>query len=149
MYISSDEASLANSLAADLSGLFGTELPLAQLNLEQFEPEEQLQRILITTKRLNLLPPEVGMEQMHNLFQVFKANRVAIANYQPQPYSSKVVLFCASSTAEDRGWSSLITGELVTHTMPGAHYTMMRSSQVQVLAQQLETYLNQKENSLR
>ncbi|NET61423.1 MAG: hypothetical protein F6K47_36450 [Symploca sp. SIO2E6] len=79
---------------------------------------------------------------MRYLFQVFQANRIAIANYQPQPYSGKVVLFCASSTAEDRGWSSLITGELVTHTILGDHYTMMRSSQVQVLAQELKTHLN-------
>ncbi|NET60306.1 MAG: non-ribosomal peptide synthetase, partial [Symploca sp. SIO2E6] len=142
--LETDETSLVNSLAADLGGLFGTELPLAQLNLEQLQPEEQLQHIFTAAKRLNLLPPEVGIEQMRYLFQVFQANRIAIANYQPQPYSGKVVLFCASSSVEDRGWSSLITGELETHTIPGDHYTMMRSSQVQVLAQQLETYLNQK-----
>ena len=42
------------------------------------------------------------------LFEVFKANRVAIAHYQPQPYSGRVVQFCASSPEEDRGWSSLL-----------------------------------------
>ncbi|NES24812.1 MAG: non-ribosomal peptide synthetase, partial [Symploca sp. SIO3E6] len=138
-----DETSLANSLAADLGGLFGTELPLTQLNLEQLQPQEQLQQIFNAAKRLNLLPPEVDIEQMHHLFQVFQANRVAIANYQPQPYSGKVALFCASSTAEDRGWNSITKGELKTYTIPGDHYTMMRSSHVQTLAQQLETYLNQ------
>jgi len=138
-----DEASLANSLAADLGGLFGTELPLKQLNLEQLQPEEQLQQVFKAAKRLNLLPPEVDIEQMHHLFQVFQANRVAIAKYQPQPYSGKVALFCAGSTAEDRGWSSLSTGDLETYTIPGDHYTMLHSSYVQALAQQLETYLNQ------
>ncbi|NES24911.1 MAG: non-ribosomal peptide synthetase, partial [Symploca sp. SIO3E6] len=141
--IISDEASLGNSLAADLGGLFGTELPLTQLNLEELQPQEQLEQVFNAAKSLNLLPPEVDMEQMHHLFQVFQANRVAIANYQPQPYAGKVALFCASSTGEDRGWSSITTGELETHTIPGDHYTMMRSSHVQVLAQQLETYLNQ------
>ncbi|NEP58183.1 MAG: hypothetical protein F6K31_14365 [Symploca sp. SIO2G7] len=139
-----DEASLDNSLAEDLGGLFGTELPLTQLNLEQLQPEEQLQQVFTAAKRLHLLPPEMDMEQMHHLFQVFQANRVAIANYQPQPYSGKVVLFCASSTAEDRGWSSLTTGELETYKIPGDHYTMIRSAHVQVLAQELETHLNQK-----
>jgi len=143
-----DEASLANSLAADLSGLFGMELPLAQLNLTQLQPEEQLQHIFTAAKRLNLLPPEIGMEQMRHLFEVFKANRIAIANYQPQPYSGKVVLFCASSSTEDQGWTSLTTQKLETYIIPGSHYTMMRSSYVQVLAQELETHLNQNRNRL-
>ncbi|NEP10410.1 MAG: amino acid adenylation domain-containing protein [Symploca sp. SIO2C1] len=142
-----DEASLANSLAADLSGLFGTELPLTQLNLAQLQPEEQLQHIFTVAKRLNLLPPEIGMEQMRHLFEVFKANRIAIANYQPQPYSGKVVLFCASSTAEDRGWNSLTTEELATYEISGDHYTMMRSSHIQVLAQKLEACLERNKAS--
>jgi len=89
-----------------------------------------------------------NIEQMRHLFEVFKANRIAIANYQPQPYAGKVALFCASSSTEDRGWSSLTTGELETYTIPGDHYTMMRtvssvqgSSHVEVLAQQLEACL--------
>jgi len=142
--LETDEASLAHSLAADLSGLFGTELPLEQLNFGQLQPEEQLQHIFTAAKRLNLLPPEVDMEQMRHLFEVFKANRIAIANYQPQPYAGKVALFCASSSAENRGWSSLTTQNLDTYIIPGSHYTMMRSSYVQVLAQELETHLNQK-----
>ncbi|NES25661.1 MAG: non-ribosomal peptide synthetase, partial [Symploca sp. SIO3E6] len=140
--LETDEASLANSLAADLGGLFGIELPLTQLNLEQLQLEEQLQQIFTVAKRLNLLPPEVGMEQMRYLFQVFQANRVAIANDQPQPYSGKVVLFCASSSAEDRGWSPLATGELETHTIPGDHYAMMLQPQVRILAQELEACWN-------
>ncbi|EKV03256.1 amino acid adenylation enzyme/thioester reductase family protein [Leptolyngbya sp. PCC 7375] len=135
---SMNEVSLANSLAADLSGLLGTELPLAQLNLTQLQPQEQLQHIFSVAKRLNLLPPEVGMEQMEQLFQVFKANRVALGNYQPQPYSGRVALFCASSSTEqDRGWRSIMTGQFETYTIEGDHYEIMRSPSIQVLAKEL------------
>ena len=140
-----DEASLANSLAADLSGLFGTELPLTQLNLGQLQPEEQLQHIFTAAKRLKLLPSEVGMEQMHHLFQVFQANRVAIANYQPKAYSGKAALFFASFSTEDRGWSFLTTGEFETYMISSDHYGIMRSPHAKILAQELETCLNKTE----
>ena len=138
---STDEASLANSLAADLAGLFGTELPITSEEFQKMQPQEQLKRILAEAKRLNILPLEVGMEQMQNLFQVFQANRLALANYKPQPYSGKVALFCADSSTEDRGWNSLITGELETYTIPGNHYGMMRSPGVADIAQNLSTFV--------
>ncbi|NER33981.1 MAG: amino acid adenylation domain-containing protein [Oscillatoria sp. SIO1A7] len=138
-----DEASLANSLAADLGGMFGTELPISAKDIEQLQRSEQLQHIFATAKRLNLLPPEVGIEQMRQLFEVFKANRVAIANYQPKPYSGRVAQFCASSPQEDRGFRSLATGELETFVIPGDHYGMMLQPHVRVLAQKLATLLKQ------
>ena len=137
-----DAATLANSLAADLGGIFGTELSISAYNIQQLQPEEQLQHIFTTAKRHNLLPPEVGIEQMRQLFEVFKANRVAVTNYQPQPYSGRIVQFCASSPEADRGWSSLVTGKLETYMIPGDHYGMMRSPHVQVLAQKLGACLN-------
>jgi len=142
--LETDEASFANSLAADLSGLFDTELPIsAPLTPQTWgEPEEQLQHIFATAKRLNLLPPEVGIEQMRRLFQVFKANRIAMGNYQPQGYSGRVVLFSASSPEEDRGWSSLVTGELENYMIPGDHYGMMQQPHVRVLASRLRACLN-------
>ena len=140
--VETDDTALANSLAADLGGIFGTELPISAGDIEQLQPEEQLQHIFATAKRFNLLPPEVDIEQMGRLFEVFKANRVALANYQPQPYSGRAVQFSASLPEEDRGWSSLVRGELETVVIPGDHYEMMRSPHVRVLASQLNACLH-------
>lgn len=137
-----DEASLANFLARDLSGLFGTELPVSPVDLEQLQPEEQLQRIFAEAKRLNLLPPEVSLEQMSYLFQIFKANLMALARYQPQPYSGLVALFCAETSAEDRDWSPLVIGSLETYTIPGDHYGIMRLPHVRIFAEEMEACLN-------
>ena len=137
-----DEASLANSLASDLGGMFGTELPISAKDIQELQRSEQLQHIFTTAKRQNLLPPEMGIEQMRQLFEVFKANRIAIANYQPMPYSGRVVQFRASSPQEDRGWSSLVTGELETYLIPGDHYGMMLQPHVRVLAQKLGACLS-------
>jgi len=139
-----DEATLANSLAADLGAMFGIELPIsANDDSQQLQPEDQLQSIFAAAKCRNLLPPEVGIEQMRRLFQVFKANRIALANYQPQPYSGRVALFSASEPQEDQGWSSLAAEEFPTYVIPGDHYGMMQQPHVRVLAQKLEACLNQ------
>ena len=141
---STDEEALASSLAVDLGGLLSVELPLPQLNLAQLQPQEQLQRIFFIAKRLNLLSPEVGMEQMDQSFQVFKANHIALGNYQPQPYSGRVALFYASTTeVKDRGWDSITTGQFETYRVDGDHYEIMRSPHIQVLAQKLTSCLHQ------
>ncbi|MEB3827148.1 amino acid adenylation domain-containing protein [Phormidium sp. CCY1219] len=137
-----DEATLAHALATDLGGLFGTPMALSPAKLAQLEPEAQLHRIFSEAERLNLLPPEVGMEQMRHLFRVFKANQMAYARYRPQPYGGRVALFCASrAVEEDRGWSSLVTGELTSVTIPGDHYGMLRQPQVRILAREWQACL--------
>lgn len=84
---------------------------------------------------------------MRHLSEVFKANQVAIANYQPKAYSGKVALFCASFSTEDRGRSSLTKEKLETYTIPGNHYKMMQSPYIQVLAKELGILCNENGNA--
>ncbi|NEQ80495.1 MAG: amino acid adenylation domain-containing protein, partial [Moorea sp. SIO2I5] len=101
-----DEKMMARSLAKDLGSVFGTELPISVEDLKLGGLEQQLQHILREAKGLNILPPEIGMEQMRKLFGVFQANLMAMYRYQPQPYSGRIALFCARELeAEDRGWN--------------------------------------------
>ncbi|MGB8687456.1 MAG: alpha/beta fold hydrolase, partial [Microcoleus sp.] len=87
-----DQTSLLVHLARDMGGLFGKELPLSADELQQFPPEEQLNYILERSKNLNILPPEVSLEQMRHLMRVFQANREAMLSYIPQPYPGKITL---------------------------------------------------------
>ena len=137
-----DQAIVANSLATDWGRLFGTEMLISDHNIEQLKPEEQLQGIFAAAKHQNLLPPEVGIEQMRQLFEVFKTNRIALANYQLQPYLGRVVLFCSSEPEQDRGWSSLVTDNWETCVIPGDHYGIMGEPHVGILAQKLAACLN-------
>nr|WP_081431391.1 non-ribosomal peptide synthetase [Moorena bouillonii] len=134
-----DQQMMASSLAKDLGSVFGTELPIAVEDLKLGGLEQQLQHILQEAKGLNILPPEIGMEQMRKLFGVFQANLMAMYRYQPQPYSGRIVLFCARELEpEDRGWNDLAVGDLETYRIPGDHYTMIRSPDVEILAKHLE-----------
>ncbi|MBO1348049.1 MAG: amino acid adenylation domain-containing protein [Hormoscilla sp. GUM202] len=137
-----DEAMLANSLFTDLGSIFGKQLSISAHELQQLPYEEQLVRIWQEAKRLGILPPEIGIEQIRRLFEVFKANLKAMYDYQPHAYSGRTVLFCARNEAVDRGWNSLVAGELETYKIPSDHYAMMREPHVRVLAQELETCLN-------
>jgi len=136
-----DDAFLTNSLFSDLGAIFGCEFSISDSELQQLQPEERLDRVLTEAKRLNILPPDIGLEQMGRLFEVFKTNLKAMYDYRPEPYSGRTVLFCASDEVSERGWSSLAAGTLETYTIPGDHYKMMREPDVGVLAKQLEICL--------
>ncbi|WP_293138435.1 non-ribosomal peptide synthetase [Okeania sp. SIO3I5] len=136
-----DDTSLTNSLITDLGGIFGKELSISTNELQELLPEEQLNSILQEAKRLNILPPEISLEQMSRLFEVFKSNLKAMYDYLASPYSGRTVLFCASDEVSQRGWSSLATEAIEIYTIPGNHYGIMREPNVEGLAKQLETCL--------
>ncbi|MEO1558214.1 MAG: amino acid adenylation domain-containing protein, partial [Cyanobacteria bacterium J06632_19] len=104
-----DETFLTHSLATDIGSIFGKELSISANELQKLQPEEQLNCILTEAKRLNILPPEIGIEYMSSLFEVFKTNLKAMYNYQPLPYSGRTVLFSAKDEAPEHGWNSLTT----------------------------------------
>ena len=141
-----DDTVLTNSLVTDLGGIFGKELSISANELQQLLPEEQLNSILQKAKYLNILPPEISIEQMHRLFKVFKANLKAMYDYLPLPYSGPTVLFSASDEVSQRGWSSLATEAMEIYNIPGDHYGILQKPHVGVLAKQLETCLEKFNN---
>ncbi|WP_375511203.1 amino acid adenylation domain-containing protein [uncultured Nostoc sp.] len=144
-----DEAMLTALLAKDFCGLFGKELLVSVDELRQLRLQEQLNYILEQAKMLNILPPEVGLQQMQQLLQVFKVNLNAMSRYTPQPYPGQVTLFCASEKAveaiqdQSQSWSELAAGGIKVHEIKGDHYTIIREPHVCVLAERLENYFKQ------
>jgi amino acid adenylation domain-containing protein len=142
-----DEAMLVASLARDMGGLFAKHLPGAVDELQQLEPDEQLNHILDQAKMVNILPPEVGSQQVRQLLQVFKANLQAISRYMPQRYPGRITLFCASEqvmeVTQAPGWAKLAAGGVETHKIPGDHYAIVQEPHVQILAERLRACLNQ------
>ncbi|RKG86206.1 condensation domain-containing protein, partial [Corallococcus terminator] len=101
---------------------------------------------LFELDRGQLAAPEAEGPQGHTLLQVFTHNLRALKHYRPGPFQGRVLLLQASEapTSEgprDEGWDALITGALVRETLPGNHYTLLRTPNVQALAKRLETAL--------
>ncbi|MGK7888331.1 MAG: amino acid adenylation domain-containing protein [Leptolyngbyaceae cyanobacterium] len=143
--LSAEEVNLANlqALVTDLGGLFGVELAIAPTELASLEPTAQLQQVFTLAQSMHLLPPEMELSYMEQLLQVFTANRTALAHYQPQPYSSQVILYCAADVEGDRGWDSILT-KYDTIQIPGDHYGMVQTPHVKDLAQSLIAFLEER-----
>ena len=137
-----DKTMLMKAFAEDLGRLYETELLIADKDFQSGSWEGQLQQILERAKQENILPPEIDIQQMGQIFQVFQANLQAMYDYQPQPYDGQVVLFCALDEGLVQGWHNLAVGRLDTYTIPGDHYTMLREAQVHILATQLNACLS-------
>jgi thioesterase domain-containing protein len=136
-----DDAMLVASIAQDLGGIFGQNLSVSVDQLRQLNPDEQLNYVLEKAKRLNILPPEIGQQQMHQMLAVFKANHQAMYSYIPQIYPGKVTLLCASEqlveSNQSSSWGKLAAGGIEVHQIQGNHYTIVQEPQVQVLAKRL------------
>ncbi|MGD1704335.1 amino acid adenylation domain-containing protein [Dapis sp. BLCC M229] len=139
-----DEAKMVTSFAGHLSRLFHKELPVSANELEQLGLDEKLNYIFKEGTRLQLLPPEIGLEQMQQLFAVYQANSLASYCYVPQPFSGRITIFCAEEQLEQlaeeqiQGWSSLAASGINIHKIPGDHFSMIAS---EALAKELSPYL--------
>jgi len=141
-----DEAMLVTSFAKNLSRIFDKELQMSVDELRQLGLKEQLNYLLKEAKIIQILPPEIALEQICQLFAVFQANSQAIHNYVPQPYSGQITLFCAEEKSiqlaekQIQGWSSLAMAGIDINKIPGDHFSIVRS---QVLVKKLKACLSQ------
>ena len=73
----------------------------------------------------------------------------AISNYDPQPYPGQVTLFrvqqqlVPDDPSQTLGWHQLAEQGVAVHQVPGRHLSMIQRPHVEVLAQKLQTGLEQ------
>ncbi|WP_137455108.1 thioesterase domain-containing protein [Halomicronema hongdechloris] len=97
----------------------------------------------------NLVPADIGNQQLLCFVKVFKSNVRAMSEYIPQVYPSQIFLFRASDgisrefDSQTLGWGELCCGPLEILDIPGDHYTMLHLPHVQVLAERLIYCLGQ------
>ncbi|MCB0207968.1 MAG: amino acid adenylation domain-containing protein [Anaerolineae bacterium] len=92
------------------------------------------------TPKLDFDTPEV-----QRLLRVLRANLRAGRQYQPLPYLGRVTLFKtqAGHPGATWGWGDITRGGIELHSIPGHHMNVLRSPQVEVLAEKLATCLAQ------
>jgi thioesterase domain-containing protein len=102
-------------------------LQSAHRRAEQPEPDEE-------TRRSNF-----KMSEFRRLFRVFQANVRADGRYRPQRYPGRVTLFRTATRDQDStwGWGDIAANGVELHQIPGDHMNVLRSPQVQVLAEKL------------
>ncbi len=140
-----DETQLMTLFTRDISGIFGNPLTLEERQQRESDSYQQLNFTLEQAKKLQDLPAH--LKQQHHLWQVFKANRLAMTRYQPQCYPSQIIWFGTSDSRITASkavseWKELATGGIETYTFSGDHYNLLQEATVKRLAEKLGTYLN-------
>ena len=140
-----DETSLMADFASYMGAVVSQEFSVSVAELKPFNPEEQLQYVLVRARKFGVLPPEMESDQMRHRWEVFKANSQAMSRYTPQPYLGEIMFFCASESMKPTqdpslGWSAVADGNIITNTntVSGNHYSVIES---EILAQKIKNYL--------
>ena len=108
-------------------------------------PRRPLNMSTSVVRELSALRSPQSMSR--RMFATLRATMQAHAQYQAQPYDGHLALFrVAQQTVPDDdaqtlGWTQLAEQGVTVHHLPGHHLNMMRAPQVQVLAEQLQPYL--------
>ncbi|MCB0214136.1 MAG: hypothetical protein KDJ52_32660 [Anaerolineae bacterium] len=82
---------------------------------------------------------------VQRLLRVLQANIQAGRQYKPERYPGQVTLFktAINHRGVTWGWGDVATGGIELHSLPGHHMNLLRSPQVEVLAEQLAACLAQ------
>jgi thioesterase domain-containing protein len=99
-------------------------------------------------RQANLALPDVGIDQVRALRDVFEANLRASWHYKPTAYEGEQLTLLRAAKAaegqtEDRGWAALVSpsGRLDLHEVPGTHFELLKQPSVQAVAERLREYL--------
>ncbi|MET0395341.1 MAG: amino acid adenylation domain-containing protein, partial [Longimicrobiaceae bacterium] len=134
--------------------LFAQDLGFPVDRLPTADPEAQgegevayLRLMLDTARAAGLLPKDLELARIQQLYGIFRINLQAMFAYRPEGYGGDVTLLRAAGKnklmnrlfgKKAYGWEQVVRGELEVRTVPGTHYTMMRTPHVEKLAREVE-----------
>jgi amino acid adenylation domain-containing protein len=137
-------------IPADLAVPDGLGLPpgieLPEVDLSELDIDSALVMALDLGRQVGLLPPSLEPGELRRLFERFRANRGALATYQPRPYYGELHLFRAIDqpmAIDDPGlgWGELVNGGLRIFETPGDHHSILRQ-EVGELARRLRALMD-------
>jgi len=120
---------------------------IPDLSLEELraleEEEEQLHYVMDKALEVGFFPPGTDFMVFKRLWDVLITNRRIIQTYIPKNYEGKVSFFQATELGKglyvktSEAWKQFVGQGLDLHIIPGNHYNMVSSPQVEVLAGKL------------
>ncbi|HKR14132.1 MAG TPA: alpha/beta fold hydrolase, partial [Pyrinomonadaceae bacterium] len=140
------------SLLAGFAGNLGIPIDLVSDELLQSETETQLNWLLDQAHLSQALPPDVVLDDLRHLFELYLADIEAVKNYDPPTASFPLLLLRAADEQDSpemiARWTRLSSNRLEIQTVPGDHLTMMRPPHVTTLAEFLrECFVTRVRNS--
>jgi amino acid adenylation domain-containing protein len=122
------------ALSGDLQALAG--------NHPELTGQEGLRWLYERARDADLLPPDLELGQLAELFATFASHRRALASYRPRPYGGPLVLLRAGEGPPHSGdpllgWGGLAGPRISVREVLGDHYSMLQAPQVAVLARHI------------
>jgi amino acid adenylation domain-containing protein len=138
---------LIQQFSEDLEGVFSQRLHVDSTLLQDLAPDEQLIQVYIHAKQADIIPPDLELEHLQNMFAIYRRNVEALRHYQPQTYADRLTLFTSSLIGnrpgdKTRGWQALATQELDVHIIPGNHYSILKKPNLYSLVELLKESLD-------
>ncbi|HYG64199.1 MAG TPA: thioesterase domain-containing protein, partial [Thermoanaerobaculia bacterium] len=136
------DAELVAGFSRDLVRLFGA-AQVPAVRLDAADVGGNLARVLEVGHRAGVVPESVGLSDLRRLFDIFRANRLALSSYPSLPYSGSLELIRATASMQEvgedlyQGWSELATGGVTVHDLQGDHYSIVLGDGVEQLAASL------------
>ncbi|HEU5227952.1 MAG TPA: amino acid adenylation domain-containing protein, partial [Ktedonobacteraceae bacterium] len=143
-----NEYTLLTKFVSDLAGMSNTAFSSIEEGVAASDTEGQLKLLLLDAQRANVLPPGVDASYIKRQFLIFKNNIKVLCNYRPQPYAGQITLYRASAFTSGEqveityGWHQFAR-QVHNHAVPGNHYTMLREPQVETLAKQIRSSIEE------
>jgi amino acid adenylation domain-containing protein len=143
--------------AALVTGFFlNIGVPVDQLEqppaeILQARTQEQLDWVLDQAQAAELLPPDMSVTHLRQLFDLYQLDVNAVATYRPAASSISLLLLRAEDEVDgentETGWSRL-SEKLEVHIVPGNHLTMMRPPHVSKVAEILRKHFTQADEAV-
>ena len=130
----------------------GLPLDHIHISLDHFlslGPDERLAYVMEEARGAGLVPAAITLSQVRRLFEVFKANGMAMNNYTPEMARCRIALLKSSESANDLsqgpawGWAELTENVIEVTEVPGNHFTMIREPYVQLMAERLKSSIHE------
>jgi thioesterase domain-containing protein/acyl carrier protein len=124
--------------------LVGPLLQLDDSELAHRDSETTIDYLLTELRKAQMTPPGVTIREVRNVLNVYRANRLAVARYNPGPYGGDILLYrtgaeCASPVEE--AWTHYAS-RVESRQALGTHGTLLDEPHVTQLARDLQTCLD-------
>src|ERR1700754_806828 len=127
------------SLLAGFAGNLNIPIHSVSEELLRSGTETQLNWLLEQAHRSQVLPRDLGLDDLRRQFELYLADIEAVRNYHPPAASFPLLLLRASDedevTEQIARWTQLSSNQLEVLSVPGDHITMMRLPHVATLAE--------------
>jgi amino acid adenylation domain-containing protein len=129
---------LLSWLGRDLAGLTG--LPWLPGDGAFGSPSELFESL----RSQGVLPVDIDPVEFDAIFARFESNTRALYGYRPKPFNGSVYFLRAESGATPQateGWRSVCRGRFEEIAVPGDHYTVLKSANVDAVASSIRSIL--------